>query len=139
MCEKIALFMCETETFFLHFHRCRSAVLDLHVERNFIVAGGFDKKVYFIDTRSRGIVDTKRWHRQPVLCIAADDNFIISGSEDKTFCVYDRRAGYVFKSVKVHGFVFGLGWEGSVHLIVQSENLVSCLPAYLCTPQGFCA
>ena len=72
------------------------------MEPNFIVAGGFDKKVYFIDPRCRGVIDTKRWHRQPVLCIAADDNFIISGSEDKTFCVYDRRAGYVFKSVQVH-------------------------------------
>ena len=36
----------------------------------------------------------------------------------------------MFKSVKVHGFDFGLGWEGLVHLIVQSENLVSCLPVY---------
>ena len=71
------------------------------MEPNFIVGGGFDKKVYFIDPRQAGVMSTKRWHRQPVLCIAADENFIISGSEDKTFCVYDRRAGCVFKSVQV--------------------------------------
>jgi F-box/WD-40 domain protein 9 len=71
------------------------------VEQDIIVCGGFDKKVYFIDTRQANPITTKKWHRQPVLCVAADANYIISGSEDKTFSVYDRRAGRVYKSIQV--------------------------------------
>ncbi|KAL8583492.1 hypothetical protein ACOMHN_056302 [Nucella lapillus] len=94
-------------------YKCKSAILSLHVEDNFIVAGGFDKKVYFIDPREGRIIATNGWHRQPVLCIAADENFIISGSEDKTFSVYDRRAGLTFKSVQVENYPLDISYHSN--------------------------
>ena len=43
----------------------------------------------------------KKFHRSPVLCVVANDNYVISGSEDKTMAVFDRRAGRVYKTIKV--------------------------------------
>ncbi|KAK7495839.1 hypothetical protein BaRGS_00012829 [Batillaria attramentaria] len=85
-------------------YKCKSAVLDLHVEENFLVAGAFDRKVYFLDPRQGNFVAIKRWHRQPVLCVAGDDRYIVTGSEDKTFSVYDRRAAAVFKVLQMESY-----------------------------------
>ena len=70
-----------------------------------MVAGSYDKRIYHIDPRRPSIVAEKRYHRQPILCLAVDDNFIITGSEDKTLAVYDRRADALFKTINVSKYL----------------------------------
>ncbi|ESP00523.1 hypothetical protein LOTGIDRAFT_83319, partial [Lottia gigantea] len=79
--------------------KCKSAVLSLYMEPGFIAAGSYDKCLNLIDPRD-GKVDSKRLHRQPVLCVAGDDKYIITGSEDKTIKIYDRRAGSLYKTLE---------------------------------------
>lgn len=81
--------------------RCKSAVLALHYEPQFMAAGGFDKKVYHIDPRTATIIAEKRIHKKPVLDVTANDKFIITGSEDSTIAIYDRRADAVLKTLEV--------------------------------------
>jgi hypothetical protein len=33
--------------------------------------------------------------------LSVDENYIVSGSEDKTIAIFDRRAGMVYKTIKV--------------------------------------
>ena len=54
-----------------------------------------------VDPRE-GEVHRKRYHRRPVLCLAADDKYVVTGSEDKTIAVFDRRAGQVYKTMQVY-------------------------------------
>jgi len=82
------------------YYRCNSAVLGLHATENFIVGAGYNQFLYMIDPRT-GSGSKRKFHRRPVLCVAADDDFVISGSEDKTISVYDRRANRVFKTIQV--------------------------------------
>ncbi|KAK6180165.1 hypothetical protein SNE40_012361 [Patella caerulea] len=107
--------------------KCKSAILSIHMEPGLIVAGGYDKKLYFIDPRE-GKKSFKRFHRQPVLCVAADDNYIITGSEDKTISIYDRRTSSVYKTVKLENcYALDLSYgdnqlwfgdkEGQLHLM----------------------
>ena len=41
-------------------------------------------------------------HTRSVLCLHVDDDVIVSGSEDKTLCIYDRRAGKLWKTLQVN-------------------------------------
>jgi WD40 repeat protein len=72
------------------FYRCRSAVLGLYIEENQIIGSAFDQLIYTIDQRD-GIINKKKYHRGPILCLSVDENYIVSGSEDKTIAIFDRR------------------------------------------------
>ena len=86
--------------------RCKSALLALHFEPNFIAAGGFDKRLYMVDPRAPDDFILKRYHTQPILSIAADDKYVITGSEDKVISIYDRVAGKNYKRIQVLEFGF---------------------------------
>ena len=76
-------------------------MLCTHYEENMLFSGGYDKKVYHIDPRTPQIVAEKKYHRQPVLALVADQHNVITGSEDGTVAVYDRRADSVVKTIQV--------------------------------------
>lgn len=81
--------------------RCKSALLGLHFEPNFIAAGGFDKRLYMVDPRAPADITIKRYHTQPILSVAADDKYVVTGSEDKVISIYDRAAGKNYKKIEV--------------------------------------
>ncbi|KAL3869197.1 hypothetical protein ACJMK2_041907 [Sinanodonta woodiana] len=121
--------------------KCKSALLGLYMEPNFIAAAGYDKKLYLVDPRApEAEMTIKRYHKQPILCIAADKNYVITGSEDKTICVFDRRTGSLQKRLEVDSFVmdlsFGYGqlWfgdkEGKIHLLDASKGLFDKIETY---------
>ncbi|XP_041359838.1 F-box/WD repeat-containing protein 9-like [Gigantopelta aegis] len=83
--------------------KCKSAVLDIHIEPNGIIAAGYDSRLYLVDPRE-GAVTSMKIHKRPVLCLSVDDHFIVSGSEDKTISVFDRTAGKVMKTVELESF-----------------------------------
>ena len=53
-----------------------------------------------MDPRENAI-KKRKYHRGPILCLAADNNYIVTGSEDKTIGIYDRRAAMVYKTIQV--------------------------------------
>lgn len=118
--------------FFSHI-KCKSALLGLHFEPNFIAAGGFDKRLYMVDPRAPADLTIKRYHTQPILSIAADDKYVITGSEDKVISIYDRVAGKNYKKIETDSFVLDLSYgdgqlwsgnkEGKLHLIDARDGL----------------
>lgn len=92
----------ETQSF-----KCRSAILGLHIEDNMIFGCGFDQLVYSIDPREN-VIKKRKYHRGPVLCLAADENYVVTGSEDKTIAIYDRRAGTVYKTIQLENYPMSL-------------------------------
>eukprot|EP00106_Octopus_bimaculoides_P019652 XP_014787094.1 PREDICTED: F-box/WD repeat-containing protein 9-like [Octopus bimaculoides] len=68
------------------------------MEPNLIIAGTHFRTMCTIDTRD-GLVNEVKLHRMPVLCLAVTQKYIITGSEDSQICVYDRRAGSVYKKI----------------------------------------
>ncbi|XP_060085970.1 F-box/WD repeat-containing protein 9-like [Ylistrum balloti] len=105
--------------------KCKSAILGLHAEPNWLVGAGYNQFLYMIDPRN-GSGEKKKFHRSPVLCVVADEKYVISGSEDKTMAIYDRRAGRVYKTIQTDSYAMGLSYghnqlwmgdkEGQVHL-----------------------
>ena len=59
-----------------------------------------DHTLFFPSAENKVISDLK-YHSRPVLCLLADEKFVITGSEDQSICVFDRRAGQLFKTIKV--------------------------------------
>nr|XP_022313045.1 uncharacterized protein LOC111118050 [Crassostrea virginica] len=90
-------------------YKCKSAVLGVHFEANQIFAAGYDRHVYMVDPRE-GEVHRKRYHRRPVLCLAADDKYVVTGSEDKTIAVFDRRAGQVYKTMQLESYAMDISF-----------------------------
>ena len=73
------------------------------MDNQHIIAGGNDKCLYIIDTRTQEVLSSKI-HQMPILCLAVNDKHIITGSEDGHICVYDRKANTVFKKLTVGNF-----------------------------------
>ncbi|XP_033738875.1 F-box/WD repeat-containing protein 9-like [Pecten maximus] len=119
--------------------KCRSAILGLHVEPNWIVAAGYNQFLYMIDPRD-GTGQKKKFHRRPVLCVVADDKYVISGSEDKTMAIYDRRAGRVYKTLQTESYAMSLSFghnqlwmgdrEGQVHLYDTTNGSFDIVQSY---------
>ncbi|XP_062593768.1 uncharacterized protein LOC134255270 [Saccostrea cucullata] len=103
-------------------YKCKSAILGIHFEANQVFAAGYDRHIYIIDPRD-GEVHRKRYHRRPVLCLAADDKYIVTGSEDKTVAVFDRRAGQVYKTIQT----FDVGHSGKATGVIYTPGAIfSC-------------
>ena len=66
-------------------------MLCTHLERDTLIAGGFDGHTYLVDHRSPLVTSHHRYHRGSVLSIAVDDNNIVSVGEDSRLVVVDRR------------------------------------------------
>lgn len=120
--------------------KAKSAILDTYYEPGLLVAGGYDKKVYHIDPRSCEIIDVKKYHQRPVLCLAVDDKFVVTGSEDKTVKVFDRRANKVFKTLEFEEYPMSLDYGqdqlwvgdkgGSLHLIDATDGDFNIVQSY---------
>lgn len=120
--------------------KCKSAVLALHYEPQFMAAGGFDKKVYHIDPRTATIIAEKRIHKKPVLDVTANDKFIITGSEDSTIAIYDRRADAVLKTLELAEYPMSMSYHtdqlwvgdksGLLHLIDANDGDFSVVETY---------
>lgn len=72
-----------------------------------------------VDPRE-GEVHRKRYHRRPVLCLAADDKYVVTGSEDKTIAVFDRRAGQVYKTMQVHVLKIKTGEHFQILIFIRT-------------------
>lgn len=112
-------------------YRCKSAVLDIHMDKQYIIAGGHDKCLYIIDTRAHQMQSTKI-HQMPILCLAVNEKHIITGSEDGHICIYDRKTNTVFKKLTMENYPMCLSYGdhqlwvgdriGQVQLIDTSED-----------------
>lgn len=119
--------------------KCKSAILGLHAEPNWIVAAGYNQFLYMIDPRS-GSGEKKKFHRRPVLCVVADDEYVISGSEDKTMAIFDRRAGRVYKTIQTESYAMDLSFghnqlwmgdkEGQIHLYDTTHGSFEIVQSY---------
>jgi len=92
------------------------AVLATDVHENKVVAGTYDKKVIFMDSRE----DVKKMtffkcHTKPVLAVKITDRQVVSLSEDQSLVVYDRAAGKRFKKLLIpgHSFPMSMSWHGN--------------------------
>jgi len=61
------------------------------MERECLIAGGFDGFTYLTDPRTATVTSRHRYHHGPVLAIAVDDNYIVSVGDDSMLVVRDRR------------------------------------------------
>ncbi|XP_046353585.1 F-box/WD repeat-containing protein 9-like [Haliotis rufescens] len=119
--------------------KCKTAVLDLHLEHDLIIAAGYDKNLHLIDRRS-GTITKKTYHRKPVLCVAVDDQFIITGSEDKTICIYDRRADKNYKRLELDTYPLDMSYgnnqlwygdkQGFLHLMDTANGAFDLVEKY---------
>ncbi|XP_021353870.1 F-box/WD repeat-containing protein 9-like [Mizuhopecten yessoensis] len=119
--------------------KCKSAILGLHAEPNWLVGAGYNQFLYMIDPRY-GTGQKKKFHRRPVLCVVADDKYIISGSEDKTMAIYDRRAARVYKTIQTESYAMDLSFshnqlwmgdkEGKVHLYDTTHGRFEKVESY---------
>ena len=121
--------------------KTKSAVLCTHYENNALFAGGYDKKVYHFDPRiSEMVCPPKRYHKQPVLSLLANDQFLITASEDKNIVVYDRRADAIFKTLTLAEYPMCMGaWQdqlwvgdkiGLIHLIDTTDGDFNIVETY---------
>ncbi|XP_029649980.1 F-box/WD repeat-containing protein 9 [Octopus sinensis] len=111
--------------------RCNSAVLDIYMEPNLIVAGTHFRTMCTIDTRE-GVIHEEKLHRMPVLCLAVTQKYIITGSEDSQICVFDRKAGSVFKKIALDEYPMCLTFNnnhlwvgdhvGKIHLFDATDD-----------------
>lgn len=111
-------------------YKCKSAILGIHFEANQIYAAGYDRHVYIIDPRESE-VHRKRYHRRPVLCLAADDKYIVTGSEDKTIAVFDRRAGQVYKTIQLESFAMDISFGHQQLWVADKEGNLQLYDASL--------
>lgn len=111
-------------------YKCKSAILGIHFEANQIYAAGYDRHVYIIDPRESE-VHRKRYHRRPVLCLAADDKYIVTGSEDKTIAVFDRRAGQVYKTIQLESFAMDISFSHQQLWVADKEGNLQLYDASL--------
>lgn len=136
---KIRLWDLWAENPLLSTYRCKSAVLDIYMDNNLIIAGGYDKCLYMIDTRTGSVTSTKI-HQMPILCMAVNDKHIITGSEDGHICVYDRKFNGILKKITMPNYPMCLSYSnhqlwvgdriGQVQLIDATQDKFEIVQTY---------
>ena len=112
-----------------------SAVLCTRYEPNFLIYGTYSKFVSGYDVRSETVVWMLKHHTKPVLSVTSSDNYIWSTGEDHALACYDRRAGKLFKRIKMERissaiqfddpYLWVAGYDGFVKRFSQDMKIIS--------------
>ena len=86
------------------FSRLNSAVLCQSFQKDRLICGSFNKKIYIFDLRESGAASPLEliFHKGPIISLQTDDNLLITASEDKKIFITDlRMTNTYFKKIEV--------------------------------------
>ena len=112
-----------------------SAALCTRFEVNFLLVGTYSKFIVGVDMRSGKETYRLKHHTKPVLGLTSSPDYIFSSGEDHALSCYDKRAGRLFKRIRLERISSSIqycepylwlgGFDGTVKVFNKDMKIIS--------------